>query len=90
MNMASVILPGSIYVSNCEESDSETPKNITLFLADSELKQQYDDILKNLSENRKSCSRTLATTQEALILYQNLFEHSVKAGRAFFIASLKK
>ena len=43
-----VILPASIYVSNCEEPDSETPKNITSFLADSVLKQQYDDILKNL------------------------------------------
>ena len=83
-----VVLPVSIYVSNCEEPDSETPKNITSFLADSVLKQQYDDILKNLSE--KHCSRTLATTQEALILYQNLFEHSVKASRAFSIASLRK
>lgn len=42
------ILPASIYVSNCEEPDSETPKNITSFLADSSLKQQYDNILKNL------------------------------------------
>ena len=85
-----VILPASIYVSNCEEPDSETPKNITSFLADIVLKQQYDNILKTLSENRKPCSRTLATTQGALILYQNLFEHSVKASRAFSIASLRK
>ena len=35
-----VILPASIYVSNCEEPDSETPKNITSFLADSMLKQR--------------------------------------------------
>lgn len=85
-----VVLPVSIYVSNCEEPDSETPKNITSFLADSVLKQQYDDILKTCLKNRKHCSRTLATTQEALILYQNLFEHSVKASRAFSIASLRK
>lgn len=85
-----VILPASIYVSNCEEPDSETPKNITSFLADSVLKQQYDDILKTCLKNRKHCSRTLATTQEALILFQNLFEHSVKASRAFSMASLRK
>ena len=48
------VSPASIYVSNCEEPDSETPKNITSFLADSELKQQYDNILKNLSEKQKA------------------------------------
>lgn len=48
-----VVLPTSIYVSNCEEPDSETPKNITSFLADSTLKQQYDSTLKNLSAKQK-------------------------------------
>ena len=49
-----VVIPSSIYVSNCEEADSETPKNISSFLADSVLKQQYDTILKNLSEKQKA------------------------------------
>lgn len=85
-----VVLPSSIYVSNCEEPDSETPKNITSFLADSVLKQQYDDILKNCLTNRKHCSRISAITQEVLILYLNLCEHSVKVNLAFSIASLRK
>lgn len=55
-----VVLPASIYVSNCEEPDSETPKNITSFLADSELKQQYDDILKNLSEKQKALFKEIS------------------------------
>ena len=55
-----VILPASIYVSNCEEPDSETPKNITSFLADSELKQQYDDILKTLSEKQKTLFKDIS------------------------------
>lgn len=55
-----VILPASIYVSNCEEADSETPKNITSFLADSVLKQQYDDILKSLSEKQKALFREIS------------------------------
>lgn len=55
-----VILPASIYVSNCEEPDSETPKNITSFLADSVLKQQYDDILKNLSEKQKALFKDIS------------------------------
>ena len=49
-----IILPSSIYVSNCEESEAETPKNITSFLADNVLKLQYDTILKSLSEKQKS------------------------------------
>ncbi len=49
-----VISPASIYVSNCEEPDSETPKNISSFLADSALKQKYDDILKRLSDKQKA------------------------------------
>lgn len=56
-----VVLPGSIYVSNCEEPDSETPKNITSFLADSVLKQQYDNILRNLSEKQKALFREIST-----------------------------
>lgn len=55
-----VILPASIYVSNCEEPDSETPKNITSFLADSVLKQQYDNILKNLSEKQKALFKDIS------------------------------
>ena len=55
-----VILPASIYVSNCEEPDSETPKNITSFLSDSVLKQQYDDILKNLSEKQKALFKDIS------------------------------
>ena len=55
-----VVLPASIYVSNCEESDSETPKNITSFLADSVLKQQYDNILKNLSEKQKALFKEIS------------------------------
>lgn len=55
-----VILPTSIYVSNCEEPDSETPKNITSFLADSVLKQQYDSILKNLSEKQKALFKDIS------------------------------
>ena len=54
------VLPESIYVSNCEEPDSETPKNITSFLADSVLKQQYDDILKNLSEKQKALFKDIS------------------------------
>ena len=54
------ILPASIYVSNCEEPDSETPKNITSFLADSSLKQQYDDILKTLSEKQKALFKDIS------------------------------
>lgn len=49
-----VVLPTTIYVSNCEESDSEAPKNITSFLADNVLKQQYDNILRSLSEKQKA------------------------------------
>lgn len=56
-----VVLPGSLYVSNCEESDSETPKNITSFLADSVLKQQYDIILRNLSEKQKVLFREISS-----------------------------
>lgn len=55
-----VVLPASLYVSNCEEPDSETPKNITSFLADSVLKQQYDNILKNLSEKQKALFRDIS------------------------------
>lgn len=55
-----VILPASIYVSNCEEPDSDTPKNITSFLADSVLKQQYDNILRNLSEQQKALFRDIS------------------------------
>lgn len=55
-----VVLPSSIYVSNCEEPDSETPKNITSFLADSVLKQQYDDILKNLSDKQKALFKDIS------------------------------
>ena len=54
------ILPASIYVSNCEEPDSETPKNITSFLADSSLKQQYDNILKTLSEKQKALFKDIS------------------------------
>ena len=56
-----VVLPGSLYVSNCEEPDSETPKNITSFLADSVLKQQYDNILRNLSEKQKALFREISS-----------------------------
>lgn len=55
-----VILPNSIYVSNCEEPDSETPKNITSFLADNVLKQQYDNILKNLSEKQRALFKDIS------------------------------
>lgn len=55
-----VVLPDSLYVSNCEEPDSETPKNITSFLADSVLKQQYDNILKNMSEKQKALFRDIS------------------------------
>ena len=55
-----VVLPTSLYVSNCEEPDSETPKNITSFLADNVLKQQYDNILKNLSEKQKALFRNIS------------------------------
>ena len=55
-----VISPELIYVSNCEESDSETPKNITSFLADSALKQEYDDILKILSEKQKNLFKDIS------------------------------
>lgn len=55
-----VVLPSSIYVSNCEEPDSETPKNITSFLADSVLKQQYDTILKSLSEKQKALFKEIS------------------------------
>lgn len=55
-----VVLPASIYVTNCEESDSETPKNITSFLADSMLKQQYDNILKKLSEKQKALFKDIS------------------------------
>ena len=55
-----VVLPASLYVSNCEEPDSETPKNITSFLADNVLKQQYDNILKNLSEKQKALFRNIS------------------------------
>ena len=55
-----VILPASIYVSNCEEPDSETPKNITSFLADIVLKQQYDNILKTLSEKQKTLFKDIS------------------------------
>lgn len=56
-----VVLPSSLYVSNCEEPDSETPKNITSFLADSGLKQQYDNILRTLSEKQKALFREIST-----------------------------
>ena len=56
-----VVLPDSLYVSNCEESDSETPKNITSFLADSVLKKQYDNILGNLSEKQKALFREISS-----------------------------
>ena len=55
-----VVIPSSIYVSNCEEADSETPKNISSFLADSVLKQQYDTILKNLSEKQKALFKEIS------------------------------
>ena len=55
-----VVLPTSIYVSNGEEPDSETPKNITSFLADSVLKQQYDDILEQLSEKQKALFKDIS------------------------------
>lgn len=55
-----VILPASIYISNCEEPDSETPKNITSFLADIVLKQQYDNILKTLSEKQKTLFKDIS------------------------------
>ncbi len=55
-----VVLPTSLYVSNCEESDSDTPKNITSFLADRVLKQQYDDILRNLSDKQKALFREIS------------------------------
>lgn len=55
-----VVLPASLYVSNCEEPDSETPKNITSFLADSVLKQQYDNILKRLSEKQKALFKDIS------------------------------
>ena len=55
-----IVLPSSIYVSNCEEPDSETPKNITSFLADSILKQQYDNILKDLSEKQKTLFKDIS------------------------------
>lgn len=81
-----IVLPASIYVSNCEEPDAETPKNITSFLADNVLKLQYDTILKS----RKHYSKRLVIMQEAQILYQNLFAHSAKASQVFSIASLRK
>lgn len=56
-----VVLPGSLYVSNCEEPDLETPKNITSFLADSVLKQQYDHILRNLSDKQKALFREISS-----------------------------
>ena len=55
-----IVLPSSIYVSNCEEPDAETPKNITSFLADSVLKQQYDTILKSLSEKQKALFKEIS------------------------------
>lgn len=55
-----VVIPSSIYVSNCEKADSETPKNISSFLADSVLKQQYDTILKNLSEKQKALFKEIS------------------------------
>lgn len=55
-----VILPASIYVSNCEEPDLETPKNITSFLADSVLKQQYEIILKKLSERQRALFKDIS------------------------------
>lgn len=55
-----VVLPTSIYVSNCEEPDSETPKNITSFLADNALKQQYDNILRTLSEKQKALFKDIS------------------------------
>lgn len=55
-----IVLPSSIYVSNCEEPDSETPQNITSFLADSILKQQYDNILKDLSEKQKTLFKDIS------------------------------
>lgn len=54
------ILPSSIYVSNCEESDPEASKNITLFLADSALKEQYDNILGNLYEKQKALFKAIS------------------------------
>ena len=58
-----IVLPSSIYVSNCEEPDADTPKNITSFLADSVLKLQYDTILKSLSEKQK-------------VLFKEISEHA--------------
>ena len=55
-----VILPASIYVSNCEETDSETPNNITSFLADSVLKQRYDGIQRNLSEKKNALFKDIS------------------------------
>ena len=55
-----IVSPASIYVTNCEESDSETPKNITSFLADTVLKQQYDNILKKLSEKQKALFKDIS------------------------------
>ena len=55
-----IVLPASIYVSNCEEPDAETPKNITSFLADNVLKQQYDTILKSLSEKQKALFKEIS------------------------------
>ena len=61
-----IVLPSSIYVSNCEEPDADTPKNITSFLADSVLKLQYDTILKSLSEKQK-------------VLFKEISEHARSA-----------
>lgn len=55
-----IVLPASIYVSNCEEPDVETPKNITSFLADNVLKLQYDTILKSLSEKQKALFKEIS------------------------------
>lgn len=58
--LGNVVSPSSIYVSNCEEPDAETPKNITSFLADSELKRLYDNILKDLSDKQKALFKDIS------------------------------
>ena len=54
------VLPKSIYVSNCEEPDPETPKNITSFLADGNLKQDYDSIVKNLTDKQRALFKDIS------------------------------
>lgn len=84
-----VVLPTSLYVSNCEEPDSETPKNITSFLADNVLKQQYDNILKNLSEKQKALFRNISNFAISSDIVLSLSEHSVMESQVFSMASLR-